>query len=519
MGLLSPAPAVHPGCFSSPPAPPALMRTIRPFLLALLLLLGLVPATPAQEWQARFDMGAAEFQQAFDALTPQGFVPREISIYEDAGTARYAAVWQREPEIAWRAWHDVSSARLQQLFDELTPQGFVPTHVAGYTLGGEPRFSAIWRREAGVRWESRHDLDGAALQAALNTFSRQGLAPSTISAYPSGGRTRFAAIWRSRPASTVVEARFGLSAADYQATFDRLAPRGFVPLDVSVYQEGGQTRFAAVWEQVSGAAWEARHHLSLEGYTSFTRQQAASGYAPDVIASYPLNGRRMFAGAWRYRAPRVAVADPAAERNLDRVPAGSRSRRLAIRPVRQQTQVWCWLAVGEMIFQHFGLPNVNPAGNFQCGIIGRISDPGSPCYADCMRCIRPSGSNQGTLEMIAAYGRSTAGRAFRYSEGRAISPAAVVANIDAGRPIIAGISYHARVAQADAEHVALITGYDLAGGRLSLVVNDPFPYNPGQNPFIRHGGTQVAPHQYRIDYAAFRDQVFWHWSVFNMSLG
>lgn len=200
-----------------------------------------------------------------------------------------------------------------------------------------------------------------------------------------------------------------------------------------------------------------------------------------------------------------------------RAPAPRCSALLRVVPVYQQTQVWCWLAVGEMLFRHYGIRNVNPAGNFQCGIVGAISDPSSPCYSNCGACIRPSGSNQGTLSMLANYAGAVAGRRFEYSEARVISPAEIVQNIDARRPIMAGISTNRRIYDTDSEHVALIVGYEILGGTMHVIVNDPFPYAAGGNPFIRHGGTQLQPYQYRIAYDRFRNGVFWHWSIFNIS--
>ncbi|HEX8392534.1 MAG TPA: C39 family peptidase [Longimicrobium sp.] len=492
------------------------MNPIRKLLLLVLLLLWAGPSA-AQVWQSRYGMSPDAFQQAFDTLGPRGFVPAEIAALEVDGQVRYDAIWRQEPTVRWQSWHGVTGTVLQQKFDELAPQGFVPVVLVGYATREGTRFAAVWRRDADVGWSARFDMDAGGLARQVEERKNEGFAPVTISGYTVGGQTRYAAIWRKRPGVSW-ESRSDLTAAEFQAWYDRLTPRGYVPVDVSAYPADGQTRFAAIWERVSGTAWEARNHLSQAEYRSFTTQHVGRGYAPYIIAPYPLNGSVAYAGAWRVGRDPVVRPDPAATRDLDVVPAGTRSAVLPIAPVYQQTQVWCWLAVGEMLFRHYGIRNVNPAGNFQCGIIGAISDPSSPCYTNCMACIRPSGSNQGTLAMIANYAGSVAGRRLEYSEARVISPGEIVQNIDARRPIIAGISSGRRIYEADSEHVALIVGYELRDGTLHLIVNDPFPYASGRNPFLRNGGTQPRPYQYRIAYDRFRDGVFWHWSVFNISL-
>jgi hypothetical protein len=492
------------------------MRTYLRAALAAALL-ALPAAAPAQLWQARANMTPAEFQAAYDELTPRGFVPYEISAFGDGGDVRFAGVWRHEPAVAWEARSDLTGEQLQRLFDEFTPRGYVPTQLTGYATPAGLRFAAVWRREPDVVWEARFGMDAAALQENYDRFTPRGYVPAVVSAYAVDGQPRFAAVWRRRPGVTW-EARSHLTEAEYQAYFDRFAPQGYVPTEITVYEADGATRFAAVWERVSGTRWEARHGLSLQEHAETTRRRAQEGYAPYVIAAYARGGEVAYAGAWRFAPQPTVRVDAAAGRDMDYVPQGTRAVTLPIAPVVQQTQVWCWLAVGEMVLGHYGIRNVNPGGNFQCGIIGAISGPGSPCATNCFACIRPSGSNYATVEMLSTYARVVADRTLRYSEAGAISPARVMENIDARRPVVAGVSYTTRVAQADAQHAVLIVGYDLRGGEMSLVVNDPFPYPQGQNPYLRHGGTRLATAQYRIPYRAFRDQVFWHWSVFNIEL-
>ncbi|WP_329494907.1 hypothetical protein [Kitasatospora herbaricolor] len=57
------------------------------------------------------------------------------------------------------------------------------------------------------------------------------------------------------------QARHGLTAAEHQAEFDRLAARGFRPLRVCGYELAGVRRFASIWAVQGGSAWQARHDL------------------------------------------------------------------------------------------------------------------------------------------------------------------------------------------------------------------------------------------------------------------
>src|SRR5688572_28449811 len=51
------------------------------------------------------------------------------------------------------------------------------------------------------------------------------------------------------------QARHGLTAAQYQATFDDLLSQGYQLVQVSGYSVNNEERYAAIWELISGPAW------------------------------------------------------------------------------------------------------------------------------------------------------------------------------------------------------------------------------------------------------------------------
>lgn len=71
-------------------------------------------------------------------------------------------------------------------------------------------------------------------------------------------------------------------------------------------------------------------------------------------------------------------------------------RELPIAPIAQQTEVWCWAASAEMILRYYNEPNLNPAGNYQCGVVGGyyylLGGPSHPCVSNCFLCQSPASS-------------------------------------------------------------------------------------------------------------------------------
>jgi hypothetical protein len=192
---------------------------------------------------------------------------------------------------------------------------------------------------------------------------------------------------------------------------------------------------------------------------------------------------------------------------------------LPISPVAQQTPVWCWAATAEMVFRHFNLPALNT--DYQCGIVAAYGGPQSLCFSNCYNCISPIGGMAQMHTLINGYGIAANQYGFpsRVLSGRllfnALTMQQVVTEIDAGRPIIAGISPGGFAYPNFSQHVVLVVGYDINGALPPrVIVNDPFPYSlppfSGQvNPYLFVGGTSTRPGQYSVTYAAFLSPMNW----------
>lgn len=192
---------------------------------------------------------------------------------------------------------------------------------------------------------------------------------------------------------------------------------------------------------------------------------------------------------------------------------------LPIPPRMQETPVWCWVAVGQMTFEFFGVPNVNPAGDYQCGVIGLLAAGTirEDCAYRCENCVVPAGSKDGVIRMIEDYparvayvGDEDVPRLTVRYRARPLDEDTLMEAIDRETPVIAGISPSGRPGPwATSQHVALIVGYDSDDeGDVQLLVNDPFPF-AGANPYIQAGGDANGDGSYWISYRAFRARLDW----------
>ena len=193
---------------------------------------------------------------------------------------------------------------------------------------------------------------------------------------------------------------------------------------------------------------------------------------------------------------------------------------LPIPPVVQQTEVWCWAAVSEMALVYYEYDSINPAGQFQCGVVALL---GGVCNTNCFSCVTGIGTLPNLVLALQAYQQiaqrlGAAGYSFNSHVGGPLSPAQIRTEIDDGDPIIAGINPSGMgrfYPPGIGEHVALIIGYASPGRTFKLVVNDPYPYvYAGYDPYLNWGAIMIEPGQYLINYETFLTKLIYKDSIY-----
>ena len=207
-------------------------------------------------------------------------------------------------------------------------------------------------------------------------------------------------------------------------------------------------------------------------------------------------------------------------------PARAAEESLDIAPQFQKTAVWCWVAVSEMVFEYFDVANVNPAGVFQCGIVGAMAAAtwAEACTQDCFQpqCQVPAGWAQYLVQTLEEYPRRAATaeqedqpriRASHLSRKLLFSE--VENEIDDGNPIITGINPSGSSAGGTSQHVALIVGYGDEDDDKTLLINDPFPFDlvGAGNPYVQAAGTEIEDGQYKISYDDFVHDLRWRETI------
>jgi len=189
-------------------------------------------------FQAHHGLTSDQYQRAFDQHVGQGMRPVCVSGYSVGGDARYAAIFEPAGGVSFAARHGLTSDEYQQAFNDLVGKGFRLTYVSGFNVGGQDRYAAIWEQSPGPAFVARHGLTSDQYQQAFNQFVGQGFRLTQVSGYSVGGQPRYAAIWEQFGGPGFA-ARHGLTAGQYQQAFDEFVGQGFRLVDVSGFALNG----------------------------------------------------------------------------------------------------------------------------------------------------------------------------------------------------------------------------------------------------------------------------------------
>jgi hypothetical protein len=111
-----------------------------------------------ESFRAYHGVSAATHQQMFDELLSQGMRMSWINVSGDPSDARYAAVWVENDGRAWAGLHNLDAAGYQQRFNELTANGLTPSVVSAAGPVGRAVFAALFEQRDVGAWTARHGL-------------------------------------------------------------------------------------------------------------------------------------------------------------------------------------------------------------------------------------------------------------------------------------------------------------------------------------------------------------------------
>jgi len=244
-------------------------------------------------WQARSSMTEAQFQKTFDDFGKQGYRLTWVSAHEASGQVHYEGIWEQKTGPAYEAKANLSATEYQQAFDSYTKQGYRPLHIWSYTSGGSPRFAVIFEKSSGPAWTARHNLNAAQYQQAFNQYTAQGYHVKVVSGYNLGGTDYYAAIWE-KSAGPFAWARNGVAELSYQNVSDNMYYQGYRPVFISAFTSGSSAKMNGVWSNTNFSA------ADLAMINSQMKTYMDANGVPGAALAITKDGRLVYAAGFGY---------------------------------------------------------------------------------------------------------------------------------------------------------------------------------------------------------------------------
>lgn len=249
------------------------------------------------DWAAAHGLSADDYQRRFDELAGRGYRLTDVSGWWDGGQQRFAAIWETGDGPAWQARHGIPIGDYQAVFDALAADGHRPVRLSFYATPSGPHVAGLWHGGPAPAWTARHGLSSDGFQREFDALAAAGYRLVDVSGYEDGGQARYAGVWE-QSGDGPWAARHGVSPDDYQAAFTQLANDGLTLRKVAGFTVGGETRYCAIWEQRPLPAWSGRHAVPIADWQRVFDDHYYQGYRPRQVAGYAVPGGVQLAGVF-----------------------------------------------------------------------------------------------------------------------------------------------------------------------------------------------------------------------------
>lgn len=213
-------------------------------------------------WTASHGVAGADYQGVFDQNVASGLRPLRVSGFTVGDADYIASIWGGDDGTRWAAVHGLDGDTYQATFDDLTRNGFRLVDISGYALGGTAYYAAIFDQSPKAYWISHHSLSGSAYQAAFDENGAAGYALTHVAGYGVGNEARYAAIWASDTDPT--GGTVGVAAVDKIAN-DALAAAGVPGVSVAIARDGRlvYAKGYGTADAATGEAMTVQHQLRI----------------------------------------------------------------------------------------------------------------------------------------------------------------------------------------------------------------------------------------------------------------
>ena len=174
-----------------------------------------------------------------------------------------------------------------------------PVQLTGHVVDGESRFAVIWKQDPDASFASKAyvDLSPAQFQERIEELVKQGFRLIRVSAYVIGNEQRYAGIFEQRD-GPAWQAQLAVPEDKLPALSDELSGQGYRMLDVSGFDTQEGPLFATVWEQSDGPDWQSHPALTASEIRMLSEKLSRQGFRPLRVSGYCVESQARYASIW-----------------------------------------------------------------------------------------------------------------------------------------------------------------------------------------------------------------------------
>lgn len=251
---------------------------------------------------AKHGIPESKYQEEFTRIWNCGYYPVWVDAYDVAGKTFFNVVFRYNSgnyDIAAR--HNMTSETYQAEYNEwVKKKGYRLQQLDNYNDGGQLKFAAIFIKRPGQAGSqpAYHALSPAAHQDLFEKYTGDGFVPVNVSVTSVGGKLYYSAFYEKRDVGGSV-LKSSLSHQEYQDKFEEMKAKNWEQVYINAYHHSGQTQFSVIWYQKSGyKTYAATRKSSGDNYQEKWEDHTGKGMLTRCVTGYDEGGKHWFAAHW-----------------------------------------------------------------------------------------------------------------------------------------------------------------------------------------------------------------------------
>jgi hypothetical protein len=238
----------------------------------------------AASWRVTLPAQPPELNTKFEALNKDGFSPQTISGYPLNSSPHFVTLWSKDRGSPRSVGWNYDPEAFQKRYEDRRNLNYRPIFVSAFEAPTGIRYSDVWERSSGTRWDMKWNLTAQDLRTTIDDMRNQGLRLVHVYGYPTGGISRFAAIFEKSEGEAPILS-LDVAVRDNQKEWETHGNNGYIPKAISGYSLSTGEQITTLWEK--GRVWSGRYGIPIERYEAnveeFTKREMRLVY----LSAYP----------------------------------------------------------------------------------------------------------------------------------------------------------------------------------------------------------------------------------------